>query len=117
MSIISFVGGAAVFSSASGGKVYAFNNINTSSNTTVAPANPSRRRITFHNPGDVDIFISPTLTAAGAVLTPTTSALGGSFRVFANGGALTVEGECQTPWQALAASGSTKPLTVMDSNI
>ena len=39
MSIISFVGGAAVFSSASGGKVYAFNNINTSANTTVAPAN------------------------------------------------------------------------------
>lgn len=107
---------------ASGGKVYSYNNVSTSP-AQVAPANPSRQSITFHNPGTVDIFIAPALAfaslgaASPTALAPTTSALGGCFRVFANGGQLTVTGECQGAWQAFSASSSGNALTVMDSNI
>jgi len=117
--ILGGVGAALVFSSASGGKVYAFNNISTTPQE-VAAGNPSRTKITFHNPGTVDIFIAPTtvlVSGASTTLTPSTSALGGCFRVFANGGTLTIEGECQKAWQAFSASSSALPLTVMDSNL
>lgn len=121
--IIGIVGGPQVFSSANGGKIYAYNNMASSANTTVAPVNTSRQKILFHNPGDVDQFISPVLAAQSGpsgpftTLVPTTGALGGTFRVFANGGTLEISGECQGAWQCLAASGIGKPLTVMDSNI
>lgn len=112
-------GSPLAFSSASGGKVFAFNTINTTTNTTVAPANPSRQKITFHNPGTVDVLISPVYqqtSGSNAALTPTNAVRGGAFLVYANGGTLSVEGECQGAWQALSASGSGMPLTVMDSN-
>lgn len=121
--IVGGVGAAQTFSSASGGKVYAYNAITNLANTTVAPSNPSRQRVTFHNPGTVDIYIAPAVayTSAGAAsptaLTPTTGALGGTRVVYANGGTLEITGECQGAWQALAASGTTNPLTVMDSNL
>lgn len=119
MTIISSVGGSATVSSASGGKVYAYNNISTAP-AVVAPANPARREINFHNPGDVDIFVAPSLQYAGGAaitLTPTTALLGGCWRIFANGGSLRISGECQGAWQAFSASSSAKPLTVMDSNV
>ena len=50
-------------------------------------------------------------------LTPSTSTLGGCFRVYANGGQLTLGGECQGQWQAFSASASSNPLTVVDSNV
>lgn len=123
MGIIAGVGSPQAQSIASGGKVYAYNAILSASNTTVAPANPNRTKIKFHNPGVVDILISPALafTAATGVtpaaLTPTTVNTGGCFLVFANGGTLDISGECQGAFQALAVSGSTGKLTVMDSNI
>lgn len=117
MSIISQVGGAAVFSSASGGKVYGFNSLDAVTAVTVAPANTSRRKLTFHNPGTVDVVVFPTVDGNGAALAPTISAKGGSFLIFANGGSLTLEGEIQGIWKALAASGVSNPLTVMDSNV
>jgi hypothetical protein len=121
-------GSPLAFSSASGGKVYGYNNINETTARVVAPANQSRQKITFHNPGASDIFIGPSnvqnvlgtapTQPANAVLTPTNAALGGCFRVYGNGGTLSIEGECQGAWQALAVTGagSTNPLTVMDSN-
>lgn len=120
MPIFGGVGGAQVFAQASGGKIYAFNDVNTTPRVC-APSNPGRVRIIFHNPGDVDIFIAPLVvingnTGSDAVLAPTTSVLGGCWRVFANGGSLEISGECQAYWQAFSASGSGKPLTVMDSN-
>jgi hypothetical protein len=112
-------GGASAFSSASGGKVYSFNNMSTTPQQVVA-ANPSRQRIIFHNPGaSVDIFVAPAKVVAGgtqAALAPTTSALGGCFRVFA-GATLEISGECQGAWQAFSASSTGLPLTVMDSNL
>lgn len=112
-------GGVGVFSSATGGKIYAENDISTTPQE-VAPANPSRQQITFHNPGTVDIFVAPASSYNGTTFTtlsPTTSALGGCFRVFANGGTLVISGECQQAWQAFSASSSGNPLTIMDSNL
>jgi len=121
-------GSPLAFSGASGGKVYGYNNINETTARVVAQANPSRQKITFHNPGTSDIFISPsnvqnTLGTAPTqpsnhALTPTNALLGGTFRVYGNGGTLVIEGECQGAWQALSvtASGTTNPLTVMESN-
>ena len=103
----------------SGGKVYAYNNLSTTPEV-VAPANQFRTQLTFHNPGTVDVFIAPMVqvnNGSQVPLVPTTSALGGCFRVYANGGQLTIRGECSGQWQAFSASASGNPLTVMDSNI
>lgn len=59
----------------------------------------------------------PTINLDGGVNAPTVANRGGAFLIFANGGTLQIEGECQTPWGALALSGVTNPLTVMDSNV
>lgn len=119
-------GSPLAFSSASGGKVYGYNNISTTP-AIVALANTSRQKITFHNPGTNDIFIGPLLvnntvgstptSGAAVAFVPTTTNYGGCFRVYANGGTLSIEGECQGAWQALATTGSTNQLTVMDSNV
>lgn len=115
-------GSPLAFASASGGKVYAFNAISESSPSTVAPANTFRQKILFHNPGTNDIFVAPAqvqTTGSSVNLTPSNATLGGCFRVYGNGGTLSVEGECQGAWQAFAVTGagSSNPLTVMDSNV
>lgn len=128
MTIFGGVGGSQTFSSASGGKVFGYNNINETTGTVVAQANPSRQKITFHNPGANDIFVAPTSVQnvlgtaptqpSNVVLTLTNAALGGARRVFGNGGTLEITGECQGAWQALAVTGAgtTNPFTVTDSN-
>jgi len=109
----------------SGGKVYAFNNLTTSPQV-VAPADQYRTQITFDNPGTVDVFVAPSLVQANnliptsitnSTLTPTTSALGGCYRIYANGGTRTFTGECQGQWQSFAASATGNPLTVTDSHV
>jgi hypothetical protein len=97
--------------------ITAINNIGTSP-ISVIGSNPARQLITFHNPGAVDIIVFPTTVLSGGasiVLTPSLSALGGGFRIFANGGQLTIAAPaaCQA-WQALAASASNNPLTIME---
>ena len=121
-------GSPLAFSSASGGKIYGFNTITESVGQIVAPANPSRQKITFHNPGTSDIFIGPQFLQAtintvptqptNRLFSPLNASLGGTFRVYGNGGTLVITGECQGAWQALAVTGAgaTNPLTVMDSN-
>ncbi len=122
MYVITIPGGSGTVSGASGGKIYAFNNISESGLVTVAPALTSRRKITFHNPGPNDIYVAPALvqtTGSSVAFTPSNAALGGCFRVYGNGGTLAIEGECQGAWQAFAVTGagSSNPLTVMDTNI
>lgn len=121
MSIIGGIGGSQTFSSASGGKTYAFNALTTALLANVAPANPARQKVRFHNPGPVDIFIYPQYvqnTGSNAALVPALATLGGTTRVFANGGTLDITGECQGQWGAFAADNTaTACLTVMDSNI
>ncbi len=111
-------GSPLAFSSASGGKVYGYNNIAEAAAKVVAQANPSRQKITFHNPGTSDIFIAPS-KPSNVALVLSNAALGGSWRVYGNGGTLSIEGECQGAWQALAVTGAgaTNPLTVMESNV
>ena len=102
----------------------------------VAPQNVNRNQITFDNPGSVDIIVFPSQvqalnaswTSASSIsggnvsitnvpLVPTTSLLGGGYRIYGNGGTRTFTGECQGSWQALAISGSGNALTVTDSNV
>lgn len=129
MSIIGGVGASQTVNAANGGKVYAYNNINETTGRVVAQGNPARTSITFHNPGANDIFIAPgsvqnvvgtaPTNPSDVGLTISNAALGGSWRVFANGGVLVITGECQGRWQALAVTGAgtTNPLTVMESNV
>lgn len=122
MSVITIPGGSGTVSGASGGKIYAFNNISESGLVTVAPALTSRRKITFHNPGPNDIYVAPALvqtTGSSVAFTPSNAALGGCFRVYGNGGTLAIEGECQGAWQAFAVTGAgaSNPLTVFDTNV
>jgi hypothetical protein len=119
MSIISGVGASPSVGPTSGGKVYAYNNLSTTPET-VAAANPARVSITFHNPGTVDAFIAPQYvqtSGSNVALSPTTAALGGCLRVYANGGQITITGECQGQWQAFSASATSNALTVIDNNV
>ena len=131
---IAGIGGSGAVGPTSGGKVYAFNNMGTSPQV-VAPANSKRTQITFDNPGAVDIVVfpcqvqanNPTWTSGSSLdsntsisntaLVPTTTSLGGGYRIYANGGTRTFSGECQGAWQALSISGSSNTLTVTDSNV
>ncbi len=103
--------------------ILSLNAITTTPTNPVIGANPRRKKLTFHNPGGVDIVVFPTtvlqnIAGGGSlVLTPTTAALGGGFRVFANGGQIVIEGQAaKQGWQALSASGSGNPLTIMEES-
>jgi len=98
--------------------ITALNNISTSA-TQVIGINPARQQIIFHNPGTVDIVVFPTLvlnsSGTNTVLSPTTGALGGGFRVFGNGGMIAIGAPAaQQAWQALSVSGSGNPLTIAE---
>lgn len=108
-------GGSGAVGATSGGKTTAVNNLGTASVQVIA-ANPSRMKITFHNPGTVDVLVAMAKNAAGAALAPTFSARGGGFLIYANGGEKSFDGECQLAWVAVAASGSGNPLTIVESN-
>lgn len=126
MAIFTSPGSPGANAGANGGKTYGYNNISNVAPIVVAQANPQRTTITFHAPGTVDIFIAPVnvqnvlgtapVSPKDAPLVPTTALLGGTFRVFA-GGSLTLIGECQGAFQALANAGTTNPLTVIESNV
>lgn len=118
-------GGSVVVGPASGGKLYGFNNISTTP-MMVLQSNPQRTMLQFYNPGVVDIYIAPAnvqglnaapTTPSNQTLTPSLGALGGCFKVFANGGSITIQGECQGAWQAFSATGTANPLTASESNV
>lgn len=117
MPIFVIPGGPGAYQAASGGKVSGFNNIGNVTPIAVLAANPQRLSITFHNPGANDALVYPVTNAAGGTNAPTVASPGGAFRVFGNGGALTITGECQQAWSALTVSGISQPLTVMESNV
>lgn len=113
------VGSPGTISIAGGQYILEFNAIDQTP-LAVLGFNPARQRITFHNPGTIDIFVAPGIvqnTGSDVALVPSPTALGGCFLVYANGGTLTVEGECQKSWQAFSRTGSGNPLTVMVSNV
>lgn|SRR5262245_49002948 len=112
--IVSIAGGTRAVGPVSGGKIYRYNALSTVAQ--VAPANPNRVQITFHSPGPEDVLVAPVTDAMGVAFTLNTTTYGGAFRVYGNGGTLTLQGECAIAWQALTASGNPTPFTVMDSN-
>jgi len=117
--IFTGVGSPGTLSSASGGAVSAFNNISTSP-IAVLGNDPARKKITFHNPGTIDIFVAPasiTTAAQDVPFVPSVGSPGGCFLVYANGGTLIIEGECQKGWQAFSRTGSSQPLTVMSTHV
>lgn len=96
-----------------GSSITASNVILSASAVQVLSADPSRKRITFHNPnydsaGGVDLLISQTST-------PTFAAPGGGFVVF-GGASLPIEGDAaQGPWYARGRTGTTNGITIMTS--
>lgn len=117
MTVVSYPGAPGAQASANGGKVYAFNNIGNVTPVNVLAANGQRLSITFHNPGTNDTLVYPTKTATGTTNAPTVANPGGGFRVFGNGGSLTITGECQQAWAALNFTTTAQPLTVMESQV
>jgi hypothetical protein len=67
------------------------------------------------NPGINALYIYPMTQANGQPLAPTLASLGGTFEIVP-AALITFTGECQVAWGALAAAGSTNPLTIMESN-
>lgn len=120
MNVFVGVGAPSAVAGSGGGRTYAFNNISNAANLVVAPINPNRRRITFVNPGTaVTLYVAMSVQidpifGTQTALVPTTSALGGTLPVYP-GSYVTIDGDCQLQWQALAASGTANPLTVLDS--
>jgi len=108
--------GAQTIGPTSGGKVTPFNNISTSPQQVIGP-NSQRANIVFDNPGTVDVFVAPILQANGLALTVSTSLLGGTYIIFANGGSRSLSGEVQGGYQAFSRSGSGNFLTVTESNL
>lgn len=111
------VGSPGAAQSANGGKVYAFNNIGNVVPVALLGKSGERRSVTFHNPGANDVLVYPQTDALGAVNAPTIAAPGGGFRIFGNGGSLTISGECQQPWSALHFTTTNQPLTVMTTHV
>lgn len=122
-------GGSQAIGPTSGGKVYAFNIIGASP-VVVAPKNPQRPSITFHNPGPNVVIVYPqfvqalnqvaviadvSLSATG--VGPNGTLLGGCLIIPANGGWITITGECSGPYMAFALAGTANCLTVMDTNV
>jgi hypothetical protein len=100
--------------------VIGINNIGTSP-VSIISASPTRKKLTFHAPGANDIIVFPTTVLAGTpgggsiTLAPSLAALGGGFRIFANGGLTTIEGRiARQAWQALSVAGANQPLTVTE---
>lgn len=97
--------------------ITAVNTIGTSPGPVIG-ANPARTAITFHAPGGIDLYVAPTQVLSGGIsvnLTPSLSAFGGCFHIFA-GGDRTITGDAAAQaWQAFAASSSNQPLTIMES--
>lgn len=115
MPLIAGIGSSQSVGPTSGGKVTPINSLGTTM-AQVVGGNPARVSITFHNPGTISVYVAPTVNAQGAPFTPMGGALGGAFLIL-SGGLLTLTGEVQTPWQAMAASGSNQPLTITESNV
>lgn len=83
--------------------------------------NASRTKLTFHNPGAVDIIVFPVVVWIAGVVTSLLPggvlSLGGGYRVYANGGDRVISDQSVFfAWLAQAASGSNNPLTISEGS-
>ena len=92
---------------------YGFNNIGTSSVTTVLSANANRYGVIFHNPGTASVYVYP----SAMTTPPTFAAVGGSFLIFP-GSTLsfpsTLFANCNGTWAAFSGAGAAQALTVVE---
>lgn len=79
----------------------------------VLAADAQRQKVTFHNPGTVDLFVCQATDANGGALTA--GANPGSWRIYP-GGLMTFTGNgVAGAWLGAAASGSGNPLSIATS--
>lgn len=93
---------------------YSWNNIGTSSATTILVANTGRHGVLFHNPGaTASIYVYPSNIATA----PTVSSVGGSIVIYP-GATLSLPSplfaNCNGTWLAFSGTGSSQPLTVVE---
>lgn len=94
------------------GDVTAINSLSTTAITVIA-ADTDRAFLVFHNPSSgVTVYVSPSISANGAGLTPIATSPGGTFRIIPMD-FIQFSGGCQTSWLAVASSGTGQPLTVV----
>jgi hypothetical protein len=97
------------------GNVLGVNNVGNVSNIQVIGQDPGRKQLVFHNPNATNnLLVSPTQDATGATLNPTFSSPGGGYLIFP-GGFLTLTGDVQGAWQAIASTGVVNGITVASS--
>lgn len=93
---------------------YPYNNIGTSTATTVISANETRYGLLFHNPGaTASIYVYPSAMTSA----PTFAAVGGSFVIYP-GGTLSLPSplfaNSNGAWSAFSGTGSNQPFTVVE---
>lgn len=93
---------------------YPFNNIGTSSATTIIAANPTRYGLVFHNCGaTAAVYVYPSAMTSA----PTFASVGGSFIIYP-GGTLsfpsTMFANSNGAWSAFSGTGSNQPFTVIE---
>jgi hypothetical protein len=97
------------------GNITAVNNLTAASGfIQVIGSNAKRNLISFHNPGTILVYVTPSQWSGGVTSTPSLSALGGTFEVVP-GDWITIAGDVTSSWLGCPASGVNQPLTVMDS--
>jgi hypothetical protein len=116
--VVSFVGAPQSVSGANGGKIYADNNLANNPHQ-IAPPNPNRRSIVFHNPGTSDVYVTMVyqMSQNGTQLPNGVNieSVGGAFRIVPAATLVFNGGEIQAAWLGFGP-GDGNPITVMDSN-
>ena len=92
---------------------YPFNNIGTSTATTVVSANTARYGLVFHNPGTASIYVYPSnITSA-----PTFSSVGGAFLIYPSATLAfpsSMFANVNGAWSAFSGTGSNQSFTVVE---
>ena len=79
--------------------------------TAILTTNPLMKKLTFHNPGTVTIYVCQSLDINGGALVAG-AGQPGNFEIFP-GGLLIFEGDgAAGSWLAAAASGTSNPFTI-----
>ena len=93
---------------------YGFNGISSAPTTVVQVSSGSvfPTEISFHNPSLLDILVYPSEDGNGLPLTPISTARGGAFLVYSNGGTVVIDGGSTVAWAAIS-TGTTGSLTVI----
>lgn len=96
--------------------VTAVNNVGTTPQFFILK-NPTRRSLTFHNPGQGTVVVFPEFVLVNGKsqpLNPTLQQLGGGFALNPTATLYIGGVSSKQRWQALALSGSANPLTITE---